>query len=250
MKIFQVAIFLASMLVIAPTTHSAQIELTGLDPNLVSVEFTGEIQPADFEELRRLIEPRLSTTNSFRWFKLNSRGGDVATAMKIGRYIRELQFETHVQDDAQCLSSCVFILAAGLYKLTSASNIGIHRPFSASVDSVSREVATRNYREMTARIFEYFDEMNIPRGLPELMLSISPEEVLMLTFVDLVKFGLTGKDPVEAEMDDSAGAKRYGISRVEYLSRRKRALITCDPFLGLPNRSFVNCYEAVLKGRR
>lgn len=246
MKVFHASIFLTLILLFANTTHAAQIQLKGNNPNLVAVEFSGEIQPADFDALRRLIEPRLSATNSFRWVYLNSNGGDVATAMKIGRYIRTLEFDTSIDTNARCLSSCVFIFAAGLVRNTATNNIGIHRPFGASVGSVSREDATKNYREMTTRIYDYFNEMNIPRSLPELMLRIPPEEMKMLTFDESVQFGLNVKDPVAQEMDDSANAKRYGISRVEYLARRKRALNMCNS----SSADFVNCYEAILKGQR
>ena len=246
MKPFHASIFLALMLLFVKTTHAAQIQLSGNDPNLVAVEFSGEIKPADFDALRRLIEPRLSTNNSFRWFLLNSNGGDGATAMKIGRYIRTLDFDTSVASNAHCLSSCVFIFAAGNNRSTSKNNLGIHRPFRTSVGSVSREDATKNYREMTTRIYDYFNEMNIPRSLPEMMLRIPPEEMKMLTFDESVQFGLIGKDPVAQERDDSANAKFYGLTRLEYLARRKRALNMCD-FLS-PN--FDKCYEAILNGRR
>lgn len=246
MKLFHTSIFLVLILLFAKTTHAAQIQLKGNDPNLVAVEFFGEIQPTDFDALRRLIEPRLSLNNSFRWFYLNSNGGDVATAMKIGRYIRALEFDTSIAPNARCLSSCVFIFAAGLQKNTTKNNIGIHRPFGTSVGSVSREDATKNYREMTTWIYDYFNEMNFPRSLPELMLSIPPEEMKMLTFDASVQFGLVGKDPVAQERDDSANAKLYGVTRVEYLARRKRAMNMCD----LSSSDFSNCYKAILSGRR
>ena len=246
MKVFHTSIFFALILLFAKTTHAAQIQLKGDDPNLVAVEFSGEIRPADFDALRRLIEPRLSATNSFRWFYLNSNGGDVATAMKIGRYIRTLEFDTSITTNARCLSSCVFIFAAGLEKSTATSTIGIHRPFGTSVGSVSREDATKNYREMTTWIYDYFNEMNFPRSLPEMMLRIPPEEMKMLTFDESVQFGLVGKDPVAQERDDSANAKFYGVTRVEYLARRKRALNMCN----LSSSDFANCYAAILKGQR
>lgn len=238
-----------TLALLANTAQSAEIRLKGVDRNVVAVEFTGAIQPSDFDLLRRMIEPRLAINNTFRWFFLNSPGGDVATAMKIGRYIRWLEFDTIVNSNARCLSSCVFILASGLSKNVEGTNIiGIHRPFGTSVGSVSREDATRKYREMTTEIYAYFSEMNIPQSLPEEMLRIPPEEMRMLTFDQTVQFGLVGKDPVAQEIDDSANAKRYGISRQEYLARRNRALNTC----ALPSQNAIdtNCYDAVLMGKR
>lgn len=246
MKIFQASIFFASMFLIAVTTHAAQIEINVRATKSIILKFNGEIQSGDFDALRQLIEPRLSVTNDFRWIELNSNGGDVATAMKIGRYIRRFEFDTTVQSNARCLSSCVFIFAAGLNRSAVTNNIGIHRPFGTSVGSVPRDIANNNYREMTARIYEYFSEMNITRSLPEQMLRIPPEEMKMLTFDESVELGLIGKDPVAQEMDDSGNASRYGISRVEYLTRRKRALNTCRSL----KAEFADCYEAILRGDR
>lgn len=224
MKVFCMTIVFALALLVT-NAHSAEIRLKGVDQSLVAVEFTGEIQPSDFDVLSRLIEPRLATNNSFRWIFLNSPGGDLATAMKIGRYLRLRQFDTYVNANANCLSSCVFILASGLDKGVSGERIiGIHRPFRTDVGSISREDATRKYREMTAAIYTYFNEMNIPQSLPEEMLRIPPENMKMLTHDQTEQFGLVGKDPVAQEMDDLANAKYYGISRQEYLVRRNRAL--------------------------
>lgn len=248
MKVLYKGIAIALAL-LATDVHSAEVRLREIDQNIVSVEFTGEIKPPDFDALRRLVEPHLATNNSFRWVFLNSPGGDVATAMKIGRYIRRLEFDTYVNENARCLSSCVFILAAGLSKNVLGANIvGIHRPFGAAVGSVSREDATRRYRELTAQIYAYFNEMNIPQSLSEEMLRIPPEDLKMLTFDQTVLFGLDGKDPVAQEMDDSANAKRYGISRQEYLARRNHALITCKS--PPPNFLDSTCYNAVLMGKR
>lgn len=238
-----------ALALLVTNVHSAEMRLKGVVPNLVAVELTGEIQPSDFDILRRLIEPRLATNNEARWVFLNSPGGDLATAMKIGRYLRLREFDTNVNANASCLSSCVFILASGLVKNVAGEKIiGIHRPFRTDVGSISREDATRKYREMTGLIYAYFNEMNIPQGLAEEMLRIPPENMKMLTFEQTEQFGLVGKDPVAQEMDDLANAKYYGISRQEFLARRNRALNTCKR--PPPNFFDSNCYEAVLMGKR
>ena len=107
---------LVVLTVLVNIAHGAQIRIKAARPDLVSVELIGEIQPADAEALKRLIDPRISSANKLRWIYLNSVGGDVATAMKIGRYLRALEFDTIVEDNARCLSSCVFIFASGLNK--------------------------------------------------------------------------------------------------------------------------------------
>jgi hypothetical protein len=232
------------------SAYSAEMRLKGVEKTLiVYVEFVGEILPSDPEALIRLIEPYISAKNNFRWIYINSQGGDVDAAMKIGRYLRKLEFDVIVSADAQCLSSCVFLLASGVTKSVLGPNIiGIHRPFGTATGSISQIDANKKYREMSKLIYNYFDEMNIPSSLPEMMLRIPPEQMKMLSFDEIEQFGLNGKDPVAQEIDDAANAERFGVSRQEYLTRRNRALRVCsEP----PPVAFdVDCYNAILTGRR
>lgn len=244
MKIFCIVIVFVFALLVN-TAHSAQIRLKGVNPDVVAVEFIGEIQPSDADALKRLIEPRISGANKFRWIYLNSQGGDLATAMKIGRYLRRLEFDTMVGTNANCISSCVFILASGLTKeVIGTKTIGLHRPFGMATGSIPQEEASKKYREMTAQVYAYFDDMNMPRSLPEVILRIPPEQIKMLTLEEVEQFGLDGKDPVAQERDDASNAKRFGISRQEYIVRRNRALKECS--LPPPNIIDTNCYDAIL----
>ena len=58
---------------------------------------------------------------------LDSEGGDVVSALTIGRLIRARNFETDVTNNALCASACIFILAAGVDR-SAYGRIGIHRP--------------------------------------------------------------------------------------------------------------------------
>ena len=61
--------------------------------------------------------------------ELNSPGGDVVEALAIGRTLYQHSAFTMVRPGRECVSACVFILAAGAVRspLTSAS-IGVHKP--------------------------------------------------------------------------------------------------------------------------
>ena len=231
-------------------SYSAQIRVDGVDPNsFLLIKFYGEIVPTDFEALKQVVGAYISSENNFRIIQLNSPGGDVETAMKIGRLLRRLEFDTQVADGSTCISSCVFIFSAGVIKSTTDSNmIGIHRPFGTFTGSLTLKDAKKNYEELKKRIYLYFEDMNIPRSLPEEMLRIPPEQIKMLSFDQAMQFGLNGKDPVAQERDDAANAKRYGISRPEYLLRRSNALKTCEA--QPPNILDLECYEAIMTGER
>jgi len=227
--------------------HSAQLRLSpGNGKDAVMVDLVGEMEPSDGPALKRLIEPYISGANMMRSISLNSDGGDLMAALQIGRLLRGLEFDTIIYDRSRCLSSCVFLLAAGTVKTVPGNNlVGIHRPFGTATGPMSREEAARRYRNWTAQINAYFDEMNIPRRLAEVMLSVPPEHMRMLSFEEAMEFGLAGKDPVAQERDDSINAEYFGLSKREYLTRRQRALETC-----MGSSDFLNCYTPILSGKR
>jgi len=235
---------------VADPASAAQIRILGIrSDDALMVDFVGEIQPRDSATLKRFLEAHISNVNRLRIIVLNSDGGDVTAAMQIGRYLRSLEFDTAVFEGARCLSSCVFILASGLSKDALPNHVGIHRPFGTNTGSMSRDDATKKYRELTTQVYAYFEEMNLPRRLPEEMLRIPPEEMKMLSEFELEQFGLVGKDPVAQERDDAANAARFGITRREYLTRRSRALETCKVFASAP-ASYTDCYYAILGGKK
>jgi hypothetical protein len=240
------------VLLISLVTHSvyaAQFKIKFINESSIAIAMSGVIEKGDFDTLKGIIEPNISVNTKLRLIGLNSNGGDVLTAMRIGRYIRQYDFDTHVgrtnNVEDRCLSSCVFIFAAGLER-TAEDNIGIHRPFGTQTGSVQKNAAMDDYKKLKKDIFEYFDEMNISRYLPEQMMIIPPDEIKMLSMQEAMELGLIGKDPVAQEMDDSSNAKRYGLSRVEYLGRRKRMLETCLKLINIKDKSFENCHEKIM----
>ena len=248
-KISCISFCVLLMSLVTHSVYAAQFKINSVNESSIAIEMSGDIENGDFDTLKRVIEPNISVNTGFRLIALNSNGGDVLTAMRIGRYIRQHDFDTHVgaknNNRTRCLSSCVFIFAAGLNR-SASDNIGIHRPFGARTGSVQKNTAINNYKKLKEDIFEYFDEMNISRNIPEKMMIIPPNEIKMLSMEESVELGLIGKDPVAQEMDDSSNAKRFGLSRVEYLGRRKRALENCMKFLNLGDGSFANCYEKIM----
>ena len=64
---------------------------------------------------------------------LDSPGGSVADALKIGRLIHDKGFSTIVAPGALCASACPLILAGGKKRVASSkSAIGVHEVFEAT----------------------------------------------------------------------------------------------------------------------
>src|SRR5437667_5050703 len=80
----------------------------------------GRVTKSDVEQFRQLslIAIRTPKTSGFPYFvNLDSSGGDVYASMDIGRMIRRHRASVAVQKESKCLSSCVFILAAGVQRI-------------------------------------------------------------------------------------------------------------------------------------
>jgi hypothetical protein len=70
---------------------------------------------------------------------------------------------------------------------------------------------------------DYLREMNVSEQLAD-AIRVEPEHIKYLTYQAVKDFGLTTWDPVYKEMMDVAEAKKFGITRQEFMVRRSRAL--------------------------
>lgn len=186
---------------------------------------------------------------------LDSIGGSVSAAIKLGNLLRKYAAFASVREDANCYSSCVYILAGAPRRAVDGS-VGIHRPYDPNDELVSQEEQKEKYKILGVQIVSYLEKMNIPKNLYTDSLFISPEHVKILTFKELQAYGLNVNDPYAEEANSAKKAKELGISREEYLERQVKAnskcgidLLTDDSPFSAMEKSF-NCEENVLKGIR
>jgi ATP-dependent protease ClpP protease subunit len=153
--------------------------------------------------------------------ELNSQGGDVATALKMGRMIRSSRGHTVINGDATCASSCVLLFGAGVSRfVVDGGKLGIHRPALTAVPAQSdmdtvKAAADQGARELRA----YAAEMNINERLIDDMLVVPPQDVRWLSSEDRQGYGLGFLDPVYEETAVIEGAKTYNIRPSEYRRR-------------------------------
>jgi ATP-dependent protease ClpP protease subunit len=179
-------------------------------------------------------------------FVLNSKGGDVEQAMRIGRHVRQLEARVQVQGNRYCYSSCVLILAGGVTRWH-VFNVGIHRPYFDHLRSglSQTEVATI-VRRLDEEIVKYLEQMNIPTTLWEAMKATPPEEMHLLSREELKRFMLYGDDPVFEERKVAHEANEMGITSEE-LRKRFAAVAECmkscqgDCEIKYGNQVFENC---------
>lgn len=198
----------------------------------VSVFFSGSITTKDYEKVFRdaRTERRRPSYGSdeaapLNWRIVNSTGGDVEAAMKIGRLIRSRGGPITVME--QCLSACVLLVAAGEERRL-VGRVGIHRPYGPTDTESSTQGQTKKYRELGRRVKAFLEEMNVSPALYDDMLQTPPESMKILTLGQLYSYGLVPIDPAFDEARKVDFARSWGVSREKIGRVLARASDECD----------------------
>lgn len=172
---------------------------------------------------------------------LNSPGGLLSAAIEIGEIVRREAMTTNVIDNTQCVSACVFILAAGVQRIISAKGkIGIHRPRfdEESFASLPVDQARAKYNKMTTEVQQYLTRMGMSDGLYTAMLRVPSDQVQTLPWKTAREFGLDGEDPSWAEYIRATAIKQQGRETYKANQSYFRALLGC---LNAPGGSPQRC---------
>lgn len=193
MKFVRSFLALVALFVVSPAT--ADVTLSRVDeanpgwrtnPHLL---VSGKIQRGDYERALNAVKETYAQGDLGQLFvKLDSPGGDVLEAMKIGQLVRDLKLSA-VVGLGRCDSACVFILVAGADRL-SPSGIGIHRPFfdKEYFSGLSANNAQKKYGEMTKATRAYLISMDVPTELIERMFRVPSNEIERLSLEEVQKW--------------------------------------------------------------
>jgi hypothetical protein len=129
---------------------------------------------------------------------LDSPGGNVVGAMRLGKLLRQLGTVTvvgRVVDGdgqlpggvaaARCMSACVYAFMGGRRRIVPPESVvGIHRMFREETQYEGRLTETRTVfasRDMVAALAQYSDSMGISPQLVQMAERISPQTVHVVT---------------------------------------------------------------------
>jgi hypothetical protein len=184
--------------------------------------------------------------SGFRSVSLDSSGGDVLAAIRIGRKVREAQMHAEISPAAVCQSACVFVLAGAVVR-ESYGEVAIHRAYFRDLPAgLSQAEVTRRIRRLDGDIRAYLREMNVPEALLDRMRAVPPDQMERLTPTELSRMLLNGNDPVYDERVTAARARTHGTSSAEFRRRAALASQECRMLSGYP--TWNACYEAILYG--
>jgi hypothetical protein len=129
----------------------------------------GDISDDDVAEVRAAVA--LGCRN----LQINSAGGSVAAAMKIGRALRSAEAWVTVPTYGRCASACVLIYAGGVIRVNYGP-IQIHRPYSLNPDS-SLSKAQQRFASMERDVRSYLRAMNVSQMLFDRMVRVAPDRI-------------------------------------------------------------------------
>ena len=197
----------------------------GAAAGVYEVLLHGEITPRDYTYLVEQLRAG-PTGKIVAFFYLNSRGGNVQAAMRIGLLLRNNEASAEVSNDALCASACVFVLAGAVVRNVQG-RVAIHRPFNPNDTDTSQESQKKTYSKLQEEIRKYLQDMNVSPTLYDDMLYISPDSAKVLTNDELQRYGLLGWDPYFEQAWNAARAKKLGITTRELARRTARAYARC-----------------------
>lgn len=203
--------------------------------------FSGDITNQAATEFDITLEKiRADHINRFIWIDVDSPGGDVAAAMRIGSILRkDPNHAVRIKESYNCLSSCVFILAGATQRQV-LGRVGIHRPYYPEIQNLPHELRSARYKKLIDDARLYFERMNIRPDIVDEIFSTPPEEIRFLADREQSYYGLNRIDPVVEEALDDLRAKNYGLSKVEYYRRKSLVNNQCEF-----SSDFNACAEAI-----
>jgi len=119
---------------------------------------------------------------------LNSPGGVVSEALKIGRRVREIGGDTIMLPGTACFSACPYILAGGAKRLVSAASaVGMHQHYYEEPGFLPVFFAVENIQRGQGQTLEYLIEMDIDPRLMIYSLNTPPDEIYLLEREELLE---------------------------------------------------------------
>ena len=131
---------------------------------------------------------------------LNSAGGQVEDAIRVGDFIAATRWTIWVREDSICHSSCVFLLSAGDVRKI-AGKVGIHRIIRMSSTVTTRAELNAELRVVHGRVRDYLERNGSSVAVADLMMAVPNRSLRLLTDEELLRFGLDGVNPAQDDLD-------------------------------------------------
>jgi hypothetical protein len=170
------------------------------DIGLLRLRYRGRIDPPFVALVERVSKVADTLKIRKHILDLDSAGGQVEDAMRVGDFIAETRWTVWVREDSICHSSCVFLLSAGDVRHI-AGKVGIHRIIRMSSTVTTRAELNAELRVVHGRVRDYLERNGSSVDVADLMMAVPNRSLRLLTDEELLRFGLDGVNPAQDDLD-------------------------------------------------
>ncbi|KFN45313.1 hypothetical protein [Arenimonas composti] len=170
------------------------------EQGVLRLRYRGRIA-ADFAALvMRVAEVADALEIPKRILDLDSAGGQVEDAIRVGDFIAGSRWTIWIREDSRCHSACVFVLAAGDVRRV-AGPVGVHRIIRMSSTATTRAELNAELRMVYGRVRDYLERNGANVAVADLMMAVPNRSLRLLTTDELLRFGLDGVNPAQDDLD-------------------------------------------------
>lgn len=175
-RILWLVLYVIALSFSCTTAYGADFRLS---ENKYVLFLNGEIKQGDYQKIRQIL---LKLDALPRTISLNSPGGDIEEAIRIGKLLRRALFQSTISEYGQCDSACFILWASAVRKFPATvwidqntkkweGKLGLHRPYyGRSEYSQLTTVEARNaYQKLEASVREYLVDLKVPTDITESM---------------------------------------------------------------------------------
>lgn len=144
-----------------------------------------------------------------RILDIDSAGGHVEAAIRAGDAIGENDWTIWVRSDSVCHSACVLLLAAGDMRVI-AGPVGIHRMVRVGSSATSRKELGEELRRVSDELRHYLERNGASNEVYDLMTTVPNRTLHRLSDEELDRYGLSGANAVEDDLNRIRLARRCG----------------------------------------
>jgi ATP-dependent protease ClpP protease subunit len=224
----------------------------GADPihaGVVRLRYHGTID-AGFTSLVERVGAIAKRMNiSERILDIDSTGGQVEEAIRAGDAIAGTQWAIWVRDGSICHSACVLVLAAGdTRSIASTGKVGIHRLMRDRSIATTRRELSEELADITAQVRDYLARNGVATALADQMMTIPNRDLRILTTNELARYGLSGTNAVQDDLDRIVLMRQCGD---DFVHRRDGFMRAFDASCMKPGRTadaVLECGHALQPG--
>lgn len=162
------------------------------------LEARGTITPGTAERLEEELAKR---GDYVRTIVLDSPGGSVGDALRMGRLVRDRRIDTLVEPGGLCASSCPLVFAGGVHRIAAAdAAIGVHQVFAAqwSGGAAGPAEGMEEAQRVSAECQRHLVSMGVDPRVWISAMETPPRSMFYFTPEELSEFSLSTDPPVTA----------------------------------------------------